>query len=76
MSWKRLSAVGVYTYKLLCLHHIFLCPILYCGYMATTTIETHGPPKVNAYEVFISPVHRNRAIKMKGRKTKNESTRR
>ena len=47
---RRLSAVEIYTYELLCPHHIFLSLILFAvihGYHNRR--ETYGAPKVNTY---------------------------
>ena len=47
---KRLSAVEIYTYELLCLHYIFLFLILFAvihGYYNRR--RTYGAPKVNTY---------------------------
>ena len=47
---KRLRAVEIYTYELLCLHYIFLFLILFAvihGYHNRR--ETYGAPKVNTY---------------------------
>ena len=47
---KRLSAVEIYTYELLCPHHIFLSLILFAvihGYHNRR--RTYGAPKVNTY---------------------------
>ena len=47
---RRLSAVEIYTYELLCLHHIFLFLILFAvihGYHNCSGPTV--PPKVKAY---------------------------
>ena len=54
---KRLSAVDIYTYELLCLHYIFLSLILFAvihGYHNRRDLSC--PPKVNAYRAFSSPI--------------------
>ena len=47
---RRLSAVEIYTYELLCLHHVFLSLILFAvihGYHNRRDLRV--PPKVNTY---------------------------
>ena len=47
---KRLSAVEIYTYELLCPHHAFLSLILFAViYGYHNRRRTYGAPKVNTY---------------------------
>ena len=47
---KRLRAVEIYTYELLCPHHIFLSLILFAViYGYHNRRETYGAPNVNTY---------------------------